>query len=85
MAEETDPLRGTGRTTRMLEQAVAAAQDGELVGIGAHTYAYARVLCKQAVRMGAPADRVVPLSVGGSSHISVDRAFHDHYTGGNRG
>lgn len=81
-AMNEDPMRGTGRTTRMLEQAVVAAKGGELVGIAAYSYAYARRLCDLAVKMGAPRGRVIPLSPNGSSYLAVDRTFRDHYIGG---
>lgn len=45
-------MRGTGRTTRMLQDAVASPQ--EHVVVVAHNHDYARRLCQLAVRMIGP-------------------------------
>lgn len=81
-------MRGTGRTTRMLETVVQETLEGRNVAIVGHTWRYALELCRMAVQMGAVKRLVHPSSnpagCRGYDAVYVDHAYYEAQTGPSR-
>ena len=72
-------MRGSGRTTAMVNEAVELAKQGERVGIYAHTMAYANSLVAMAEAKGAPKGSVIPLCPSTKRGLAPVAVFYDHY------